>query len=26
VRYLHRGYQSGYEHTYDKQIRELLKE
>ena len=26
VRYLHRGYQSGYESTYDKQIRELLKE
>ena len=26
VRYLHRGYQSGYEDTYDKQIRELLKE
>jgi peroxiredoxin len=26
VRYLHRGYQSGYETTYDKQIRELLKE
>jgi peroxiredoxin len=26
VRYLHRGYQSGYENTYDKQIRELLKE
>jgi len=26
VRYLHRGYQSGYENTYDRQIRELLKE
>ena len=26
VRFLHRGYQSGYENTYDKQIRELLKE
>jgi peroxiredoxin len=26
VRYLHRGYQSGYEDTYDRQIRELLKE
>ena len=26
VRYLHRGYQNGYETTYDKQIRELLKE
>jgi peroxiredoxin len=26
VRYVHRGYQSGYEDTYDKQIRELLKE
>lgn len=26
VRYLHRGYQSGYENTYEKQIRELLKE
>ena len=26
VRYLHRGYQSGYEDTYDKQIREMLKE
>jgi peroxiredoxin len=26
VRYLHRGYQSGYENTYDQQIRELLKE
>ena len=26
VRYLHRGYQNGYENTYDKQIRELLKE
>ena len=26
VRYLHRGYQSGYEDTYDKQIRELLEE
>ena len=25
VRYLHRGYQSGYEDTYEKQIRELLK-
>jgi peroxiredoxin len=26
VRYLHRGYQNGYEDTYEKQIRELLKE
>lgn len=26
VRYVHRGYQSGYEALYDKQIRELLKE
>jgi peroxiredoxin len=26
VRYLHRGYQNGYEDTYDRQIRELLKE
>ena len=26
VRYLHRGYQSGVEDTYDKQIREMLKE
>ncbi|PPE70288.1 TlpA family protein disulfide reductase [Caldimonas thermodepolymerans] len=26
VRYLHRGYLSGYEQTYEKQIRELLKE
>jgi len=26
VRYLHRGYQSGYENTYERQIRELLKE
>jgi peroxiredoxin len=26
VRYLHRGYLTGYEDTYDKQIRELLKE
>lgn len=26
VRYLHRGYQDGYENTYDQQIRELLKE
>ena len=26
VRYVHRGYQNGYEDTYDKQIRELLKE
>ena len=26
VRYLHRGYRDGYESTYDKQIRELLKE
>ena len=25
VRYVHRGYLSGYEDTYDKQIRELLK-
>ncbi len=26
VRYLHRGYLDGYEDTYDKQIRDLLKE
>lgn len=26
VRYFHRGYQDGYEATYEKQIRELLKE
>jgi peroxiredoxin len=26
VRYVHRGYLTGYEDTYDKQIRELLKE
>ncbi len=26
VRYLHRGYQDGYENTYDAQIRELLRE
>ena len=26
VRYLHRGYRSGYEVTYDQQIRELLRE
>ena len=26
VRYVHRGYRSGYEDTYDKQIRELLRE
>jgi peroxiredoxin len=26
VKYLHRGYQSGYEDTYDLQIREMLKE
>lgn len=26
VRYVHRGYQDGYENTYDQQIRELLKE
>jgi peroxiredoxin len=26
VRFLHRGYQDGYEDTYDQQIRELLKE
>lgn len=26
VRYLHRGYQDGYEQTYDQQIRQLLKE
>ena len=26
VKYLHRGYVSGYEDTYDKQIRELLKQ
>lgn len=26
VRHLHRGYQSGYENTYDQQIRALLKE
>ncbi|MGZ3240188.1 MAG: peroxiredoxin family protein [Burkholderiaceae bacterium] len=25
VRYIHHGYRSGYEDTYDKQIRELLK-
>ena len=25
VRHLHRGYLSGYEEVYDKQIRELLK-
>ena len=25
VRYVHRGYQTGYEEAYDKQIRELLK-
>jgi peroxiredoxin len=25
VRYLHRGYLAGYEDTYDKQVRELLK-
>ena len=25
VRYVHRGYLTGYEDTYDKQIRELLK-
>ena len=25
VRYVHRGYLSGYEDTYDKQVRELLK-
>ena len=25
VRYLHRGYQNGFEDTYEKQIRELLK-
>jgi peroxiredoxin len=25
VRYLHRGYQTGFEDTYEKQIRELLK-
>jgi peroxiredoxin len=26
VRYVHRGYRNGYEETYDKQIRELLRE
>ena len=26
VRFVHRGYRSGYEDTYDKQIRELLRE
>jgi peroxiredoxin len=26
VRYVHRGYRDGYEETYEKQIRELLKE
>jgi peroxiredoxin len=26
VRYLHRGYREGYEDTYEKQVRELLKE
>jgi peroxiredoxin len=26
VRHVHRGYQSGFEDTYDRQIRELLKE
>jgi thiol-disulfide isomerase/thioredoxin len=26
VRFLHRGYQNGVEDTYDKQIREMLKE
>ena len=26
VRHVHRGYQTGYETTYDRQIRELLKE
>jgi peroxiredoxin len=26
VRHLHRGYRDGYEETYDKQVRELLKE
>lgn len=26
MRYLHRGYRDGYEETYDKQVRELLKE
>jgi peroxiredoxin len=26
VRYVHRGYRDGYENTYDKQIRELLRE
>jgi len=26
VRYVHRGYRSGYEDTYDQQIRELLKD
>lgn len=26
VRFLHRGYQDGYEEAYDKQVRELLKE
>ncbi len=26
MRYLHRGYREGYEETYDRQVRELLKE
>jgi peroxiredoxin len=26
VRYVHRGYRDGYEETYDRQVRELLKE
>jgi len=26
IRYVHRGYMAGYEDSYDKQIRELLKE
>ena len=26
VRYVHRGYRDGYEETYDRQIRELLRE
>ena len=26
VRYVHRGYRDGYEETYDKEVRELLKE
>ncbi len=26
VRHIHRGYRDGFEHTYEKQIRELLKE